>query len=290
MPSEVNEAGLSAKAEIAGTLIRKAPPGQLKEVYYDVRSLLKDDESLKKVAADAFAYHNKKHFFPVAIEGEEKPAHVTPYNEIEESRFYHPRNRMSFRFDHMQFESAEWSPYSDSYMDQMEPKRSTLEAVIDSYVEAHFKQGSADVYCVKSTDGKEEFVVCIVNNHYQPKNFCNGHWKSRWTVTIEDDRQAKVVGKVKAIVHYFEDGNVQLVSSKPIERILSFTNEANLWQTVVKVIGEEEGSCQKAIGESCHRLGDSIFKGLRRQLPVTRSKIDWPKLINYKVGTELKPQ
>ncbi|CDW52224.1 F actin capping protein subunit alpha [Trichuris trichiura] len=276
MPSEANEATLT--------------PRRCSSFPADVRSLLKNDESLKKVAADAFAYHNKKHFFPVAIEGVEKPAHVTPYNEIEASRFYHPRNRMSFRFDHMQFESTDWSPYSDANIDQLEPKRSALEAVIDAYIEAHFKQGSANVYGLRSTDGKEEFVVCIVNNRYQPKNFWNGHWKSRWTVRIESSHQAKIVGKIKVIVHYFEDGNVQLVNSKPIERSLSFTNDVNLWQTVVKIIGEEESNCQKAIGDSCHRLGDSIFRGLRRQLPVTRSKIDWPKLINYKVGTELKPQ
>jgi capping protein alpha len=85
-------------------------------------------------------------------------------------------------------------------------------------------------------------------------------------------------------VHYFEDGNVQLNSDKEIP---ATSVSGNVAESIVKLIKDADHEYQTALNESYAQLSDNTFKALRRILPVTRNKLDWNKILNYKVGNAI---
>ena len=85
-------------------------------------------------------------------------------------------------------------------------------------------------------------------------------------------------GTVTITVHYFEDGNVLLKTDHSVEK-----PDLRSPSAVIHAIAEDEKLYQEELNRTFAGLGDGIFKGLRRLLPVTKQKIEWEKVATYKV-------
>lgn len=169
-----------------------------------------------------------------------------------------------------------------------DPLRLVLDEMVREYVKK--TMSAKGNYLVHYDEEHKLYGIVIVGEKFQLQNMRNGQWYSSWTY---DCANGQVAGMIKVTVHYFEDGNVQLSS----RRSVTFEQSAMLCENeddrqafandLVEKIKNEEDKVQLAMNEAYGQLAENTFKRLRRQLPVTRSKIDWTKLSTYKVGDQL---
>lgn len=274
------------KATIARRFIAHAPPGEFNEVFNDVRTLLNDDGLVRRSVSKAFAEYNRDQYIPTKVPGVEEECLITDANDLGDGRFYDPRSHQSFKFDHLRREASEQQAHQ--FDEHSEPWRSAFEKELTEYIKERYTYGASTV--IGGSDADTITLAAFIESHkYEPKNFWNGRWRSKWSLAFSRGQtECDLTGLIKAQVHYFEDGNVQLVSSKDISEKISIQDETSTAKEIIRIIRQAEDNYQQAVNENYQVMSDSTFKALRRQLPITKAKIDWTKITAYKIGSELK--
>lgn len=277
------------KVRIVTDFILHSPPGEFNEVFNDVRVLLQDDNLLKEEAVGASAQHNKEQFIPCHIEGSDEQVLITEHGDQGGGWFLDPRTQRNFRYDHLRKEASDLKP---GKVDKVaEPWRAALESSMTEYVRGQFNNlGATSIYGSSTPDGNITLVACVESHQFSPKNFWNGRWRSQWSMTFSPTKgsTAELKGLLKVQVHYYEDGNVQLVCSKEVKQSINITTEAETAKLFCRKVVDTENEYQTAISENYQTMSSTTFKALRRQLPITKTKIDWNKIMAFKIGGELK--
>lgn len=85
-------------------------------------------------------------------------------------------------------------------------------------------------------------------------------------------------------VHYYEDGNVALTTRKDLKSTSTDGTAAG----VIGAIARAEKEYQEEMNRALVDMNEGSFRGLRRQLPVTRQRIEWEKVRGYDLSNNLK--
>lgn len=159
--------------------------------------------------------------------------------------------------------------------------RSAIDVELSKYVSEAYPKGVCAVYCTKGKDVEgpgADFCLAVVISaaRRSPQNFCNGSWRSIWTLEFSDEFQyVDIKGKIQVGAHYFEEGNVQLdtIVDRKDSTVLQSPEDTAL--SVTNIIRHQESEYFSSLEESYLNLSDATFKDLRRKLPVTRTLFPW---------------
>ncbi|KAJ7288453.1 F-actin-capping protein subunit alpha [Mycena rebaudengoi] len=277
------------RIEAACSFLLQSPPGEINDVLNDVRNIISDDDSLHKGVLPALKEYNLAQFMTVDVPGTDhqsivsEAARVEPTDEAQE-RFIDPRSKTSFVFDHLSLEASDSQPAEPDA--DSEPFRAALEKATLTYLSAHFHDGVTSIFSTKGSPN--QFVIQIVANKYNPVNYWAGRWRSEYTVDLSENT---IRGTVLVNVHYYEQGNVQLSTTHTVSMSLPAaivtSSPSSSASKILALIEDEEGKYQTSLNDTYQEMGEKTFKGLRRALPLTRQKIDWDKVLGYKLGAEL---
>ncbi|KFH46346.1 F-actin-capping protein subunit alpha-like protein [Hapsidospora chrysogenum ATCC 11550] len=296
--------------EAVSAFVEGAPPGELSDVIAgthdplfafqdvmelifigaDIKSLTVSEPELVDQLAPAFQKYNEEQFATVKLPGSSQPVVISSHNSLGDGRYYDVESSSSFAFDHatqtasavqshvIEGEQADLVGHSGDKTENLTSgnRKSTLKS-LGNYVNEHYPNAAFGVYPIES-DSK--IAAVIVANKYSPNNFWNGRWRSLY---IFDPSSGSLEGSIKVDVHYYEDGNVRLLTDKPVTASIPSGTGAG----IAKEISTAERKYQEELNKGFVSLSEGAFKGLRRQLPVTRQKIEWDKVTGYRLGQDI---
>jgi capping protein (actin filament) muscle Z-line, alpha len=116
-------------------------------------------------------------------------------------RFYDPRTKQSFKYDHLRKEATDFQNYEPDAV--AEPWRSALDVEAIQYTANHYRQGVCSVFSRNDPSTNQiTLSLCIEDHQFQPQNYWNGRWRSQWNFTFSNSGSgaAEVKGVLKVQV------------------------------------------------------------------------------------------
>ncbi|KAF2848696.1 F-actin-capping protein-like protein subunit alpha-1 [Plenodomus tracheiphilus IPT5] len=257
------------------SFIDSAPPGELADVTKAIKSILGSDNVASELSP-AFEKYNETQFTTTKLPGGATEVLVSEYNKLSDGRYYDVDTQSSFDFEH---ETGKASAVQSHVVEsQHQELIKSLVKALSTHTSEHYPASSHGVY---PTSSDSSLALLTVANKYSPTNYWNGRWRSAYIYTPST---GTLTGSINVDVHYYEDGNVRLLTEKKVDVTVGSGASA---QDVIRKIAAEEKKYQEDLNKAFGSLSEGAFKALRRQLPITRQKIEWEKISGYRLGQDI---
>jgi len=267
----IEEISNEEKLQIAKHYLLSSPPGQFHEVLADVKTIV-SEEVLSESHVYQYARLSNLRNAKVVVSSNGKKSVVHTAAEVEADNYLDPHDDVVFRLNHLTLEASPSDIAPPSQDEEASSLRRALQAKADSYISAsHVTETSGAGVFVK--DGN--FIIVTTGEKTNLKNFWSGKWQSSWVVKVNGS-SAELSGDVKLHVHYFEDGNLQMQSSKAFPSAsFSFSSPEKLAEETFSRIQASENSLQSGLEEMYTNMNNETFKSMRRIMPISKTKMDW---------------
>lgn len=261
---------------IIHNIIKDASPGEQGPIFNDLLTI--SGVNGKDVILDTIREYNKERGTIVRLNDSGKLI-ISNYNQFQNEEEGEETKDIFIDYNNnSQIVKIDPITLTGTVLDTFaEVKSIPIDSNLKQYVAKNFPEAySVAMYPYNS---ESKYIIYIISDKYNESNFWNGEWRSHYIVDM--DRNIVEEGEINVDVHYYEDGNVRFQSNK------KYTNDLDNDQTIVGLIEKWETDFTNELYKQFENLNQKQFKGLRRKLPVTRSKVNWGKAIgNYRLGKD----
>jgi len=270
---EDEEVSDEEKVAIVQHFLLNSPPGEFDEVKGDALALVQDGLVSDSMLAGICRAYNKDALRIVDLEEGRKMV-LCDASEIDATTYLDPRTGDSYSVDHAtlaatKLESEGSPPTAASALGE---ERTAIEAAVSEYVAAQYAGNACAGTFADDTDA---IKVVVSGEKLNLRNYWSGNWRSTWTVEVRGT-EAFVSGNMKVRAHYFEDGNVQLQTSKDVPpTTASFADASQIGPAVADIIQQAESELQQGLEDMYSNMSHETFKAMRRVMPITRTKMKW---------------
>ncbi|KAL9616553.1 MAG: hypothetical protein Q9160_008595 [Pyrenula sp. 1 TL-2023] len=281
---------MSSALDIASAFVEDAPPGEvpltlpllhITNILY-IKSLTSDtDPALVQKLRPAFQRYNEAQFATAKLPGASQSALISEYNKLPDGRYFDAGSSTSWEFDHVTQKASNPQSYSlDSpHADLMK----SLLTALSTYTTEHYPSSASTVCPSPSPSSSDTVHILLTATKLSPSNFWNGRFRSSYAISPSSSPPT-LTGTISVSIHYYEDGNVRLETKKPISVPLQSSSASSIVQAIAKA----ERMYQEELNRALAQMNEESFKKLRRQLPVTRQKVEWEKVSGYRLGSDLR--
>jgi len=276
------------KLGLAQTFVDLAPPAQESLVLDDVRTLVGASVLTADKEQALLAKAHKAKFAVCNLEG--KKVLLTPHAELPGGLFLDPSGPCAFTVDHKTLTGSKAAQPLSPAQQQSISSASALRAEVDGAMQAYCRDylPSGVVTTYGSTGAGVTVVSCISAKVAELSNYWAGSWTSEWTLEVPAGGAiGQLTGNVKCDVHYFEDGNVQL-DDKIVFQCELPAGAGEAWGAFAGKLREFEQGALAKLEDIYTNMSESVLQGLRRRLPVTRTKFDWDKQAVARLAQDLQ--
>ncbi len=290
-PDELSD---DEKLAIVKHFLMTCPPGQLPDMVTDIEKLVPSGLLSNEIIQRYSKEYNLRHGVVINTPFESRTV-LSKEAEISsnDSVYYCSKNRKVYGFDHVsrttfEAESIE-PPISSGYL---QAEQVNIQNALNEYMSKRYTtpENAACAFTLSGTN----MLVKIIAEKANLKNYWSGKWTSSWKITFPKstefdnsdiqsafvadtmEKNVSVSGYIQIIAHYFEDGNVQLNTTKSIPAFdVKYVTTDELARELVKAIEKIENEIQGSLNDMYREMHDHTLRAMRRTLPVTRTKMEW---------------
>ncbi|KDE06302.1 hypothetical protein MVLG_03342 [Microbotryum lychnidis-dioicae p1A1 Lamole] len=180
-------ASLQDRLQAASEFLLQSPPGEVNDVFSDVRLLVSDDNALEASIVPTLSLYNRTNYVAITLENDPSTSFllteggriVSPSKDQEEERYVCPSSQTSYKVNHLRLTASDPRPFPIEH--ETQAIRDKVADLLAKFVKNHYH------------DAKSEVVVLEDGNFPAPLN--EEEIEEPKLATVDDtkiDEEAKV--------------------------------------------------------------------------------------------------